>query len=151
MSSVKRIMVALAFAEYSKDVFNYAAKLALDLEADLIAVHIIDIKYVEAISHVEAMGYEVSAEKYLESSKEERRSQFDQLAKDASFPQERMKKIIVVGHPDDQVIKVIAREKVDLVVMGARSHSERPQVLVGSVANKVFHHSPVPVLFYRFT
>jgi nucleotide-binding universal stress UspA family protein len=44
---------------------------------------------------------------------------------------------------------VISREKVNLVVMGTRSHSERPQVLVGSVANKVFHHSPVPVLFYR--
>ena len=40
-------------------------------------------------------------------------------------------------------------QEVDLVVMGARSHSERPHVLVGSVANKVFHHSPVPVLFYR--
>lgn len=149
MSEIKQILVALAFAEYSKDVFNYAVKLALDLGANLTAVHIIDIRYVEAISQVESMGYEVSAEKYIESSKEERRSQFDELAKEASFPLEKMNKIIVVGHPDDQLIKVIAREKVDLVVMGARSHSEAPQVLVGSVANKVLHHSPVPVLFYR--
>ena len=95
------------------------------------------------------MGYEVSAEKYIENSKEERHSQFAELAKEASFPLEKMKKIIVVGHPDDQLIKMISREKVNLVVMGTRSHSERPQVLVGSVANKVFHHSPVPVLFYR--
>ena len=151
MSGIKKILVALAFAEYSKDVFNYAAKLALDLDADLLAVHIIDIRYVEAISHVEAMGYEVSAEKYIESSKEERNSQFDELAKGASFPPEKMQKIVVVGHPDDQLIKVISQEKVDLVVMGARSHSERAHVLVGSVANKVFHHAPVPVLFYRFT
>ena len=55
MSEIKKILVALAFAEYSKDVFNYAAKLALDLGAGLVAVHIIDIRYVEAISHVEAM------------------------------------------------------------------------------------------------
>jgi len=149
MSEIKKILVALAFAEYSKEVFNYAAKLALDLGATLTAVHIIDIRYVEAISHVEAMGYEVSAEKYIESSKEERQAQFDELAKEASFPPEKMKKIIVVGHPDDQLIKVIAQQKVDLVVMGARSHSEAPHVLVGSVANKVLHHSPVPVLFYR--
>lgn len=149
MSGIKKILVALAFAEYSKDVFNYATKLALDLDAELVAVHIIDIRYVEAISHVEAMGYEVSAEKYIESSKEERRLQFDELAKDASFPLEKMKKIIMVGHPDDQLIKVISQEKADLVVMGTRSHSETPHVLVGSVANKVFHHSPVPVLFYR--
>jgi nucleotide-binding universal stress UspA family protein len=149
MTEIKKIMVALAFGEYSKDVFNYAAKLALDLDASLTAVHIIDIKYVEALSQVEAMGYEVSAEKYIESSKEERRAQFDELATEASFPPEKIKKIIEVGHPDDQLIKVIAREKVELVVMGARSHSKMPQVLVGSVANKVFHHSPVPVLFYR--
>jgi len=149
MSEIKKILVALAFAEYSKEVFNYAAKLAIDLGASLTAVHIIDIRYVEAISHVEAMGYEVSGEKYIESYKEERHSQFEELAKAASFPLEKIKKIIVVGHPDDQLIKVIAREKVDLVVMGARSHSEMPHVLVGSVANKVLHHSPVPVLFYR--
>jgi nucleotide-binding universal stress UspA family protein len=151
MSEIKKILVALAFGEYSKDVFNYAAKLALDLGASLTAVHIIDIKYVEALSQVEAMGYEASAEKYIESSKEERHAQFDELAKEASFPPEKMKKIIEVGHPDDQLIKVIAREKVELVVMGARSHSKMPHVLVGSVANKVFHHSPVPVLFYRFS
>jgi nucleotide-binding universal stress UspA family protein len=150
MSDIKKILVALAFAEYSKDVFNYAAKLALDLGAKLAAVHIIDIKYVEAISHVEAMGYEVSTEKYIQSSKQERSAQFDELSKGASFPQEKMKKIIVVGHPDDQLIKLIVEENADLVVMGARSHSERSHVLVGSVANKVFHHSPVPVLFYRF-
>jgi nucleotide-binding universal stress UspA family protein len=149
MSEIKRILVALAFAEYSKDVFNYAAKLAGDLGANLAAAHIIDIRYVEAISHVEAMGYQVSAEKYIESSRQERHAQFDELARQAGFPPEKMQKIIMVGHPDDQLIKVIAREKVDLVVMGARSHGERPHVLVGSVANKVFHHSPVPVLFYR--
>jgi nucleotide-binding universal stress UspA family protein len=149
MSDIKKILVALAFAEYSKDVFKYAAKLAIDLGASLTAVHIIDIKYVEAISHVEAMGYEVSAEKYIENSKQERRAQFEELAKEAAFPPDTLKKIIVVGHPDDQLIKVIVQEKVDLVVMGARSHGERPHVLVGSVASKVFHHSPVPVLFYR--
>ena len=87
------------------------------------------------------MGYEVSAENYIESSKQERRSQLDALAKEASFPLKKMKKTIVVGHPDDQLIKVIDQEKVDLVIMGARSHSELPHVLVGSVANKVFHHS----------
>ncbi|MEJ2690957.1 MAG: universal stress protein [Deltaproteobacteria bacterium] len=84
MREIKKILVALAFAEYSKDVFNYATKLALDLGASLTAAHIIDIKYVEAISHVEAMGYEVSAEKYIESSKAERRTQLDELAKQAA-------------------------------------------------------------------
>jgi len=33
MSEIKKILVARAFAEYSKDVFKYAAKLALDLGA----------------------------------------------------------------------------------------------------------------------
>jgi nucleotide-binding universal stress UspA family protein len=151
MIGIKKILVALAFAEYSKEVFTYAARLSLELEAELLAVHIIDIRYVEAISHVESMGYEVSSETYIETSRAERNSQLDELAKEASFPPGRMKKIVVVGHPDEQLIKVIAQEKADLVVMGTRSHGERPQVLVGSVANKVFHHSPVPVLFYRST
>ena len=149
MGAIKKIMVALAFSEYSDAIFKYAAKLAVDLNAELLVAHVIDIHYVEAISQVESMGYQVSSEDYVKNFKSERLSGMDDMASNANFPQNRMKKAVKVGHPYEQLLKLIKEEKPDLVVMGTRAHSEMEHVLVGSVAEKIFHHSPVPMLFYR--
>ncbi|MBW2195942.1 MAG: universal stress protein [Deltaproteobacteria bacterium] len=54
-----------------------------------------------------------------------------------------------VGHPSDKLIQIIEEEGIDLVVMGAKGRSDLPHALLGSVAQKLFRHSPVPVLSYR--
>ena len=46
-------------------------------------------------------------------------------------------------------LKIAMHEKVDLIVMGIRGRSDLEHVLVGSVAEKIFRRSPVPILSYR--
>ena len=149
MNKPQKIMVALAFSEFSEMIFNYAAGLAGDLGARLVAVHIIDLRYVEAIGQVESMGYQISSEDFVKGFLDERTALLDEMARKASFPKDRLTKIVKVGHPVDQLLKIIRQEKVDMVVVGTRSHSAMPHILVGSVAEKVFHHSPVPVVSVR--
>ena len=52
--------------------------------------------------------------------------------------------VVVIGHPADQIIK--QAEDYDLVVMGTMGKSGLSHLLMGSVAEKVVRHSPVPVL-----
>ncbi|HBR98752.1 MAG TPA: universal stress protein [Gammaproteobacteria bacterium] len=40
------------------------------------------------------------------------------------------------------------RHEADLIVMGTRTHSAIGQLVLGSTANKIIHHSKVPVLVY---
>lgn len=54
---------------------------------------------------------------------------------------------IVEGHPYQEIIK--EARKNDLIVMGCKGRSALSNILVGSVCEKVFHHSTSPVMIIR--
>jgi nucleotide-binding universal stress UspA family protein len=54
---------------------------------------------------------------------------------------------LVAGNPASRVIE--ASEHADLVIVGARGHSALSALLIGSVADELTHHSPVPVVIVR--
>jgi len=149
MSRIKRMMVAIAFSKYSQSILDYGLALADDLSADVVVANIIHSRDVEAVGRIENMGYTVDPEDYVRGVKEERRTQLAAMLKEAPFPAERIKSIFKVGHPADKLIEIITAEGVDLVVMGPKGRTDLPHALLGSVAQKLFRHSPIPVLSYR--
>ena len=48
-----------------------------------------------------------------------------------------------------EALRILPREKVDLIIMGIKARSDLEYMLVGSVAEKIFRRSPVPILSYR--
>ena len=149
MPEVNKILAAICFSEYCGDTFAYATRLALQLQAELIVANIIDVRDVSAISKIESMGYNISAEDYVKGVIEEREVELERMIADVGFPKEKIKAYFDVGHPFDQLIKVVKDEGVDLVVMGSKGQSDHPRLLVGSVAEKMFRHSPVSVVIYK--
>jgi len=68
---------------------------------------------------------------------------------ESGFPQEKIRSTFKVGDPFAKLIRVVKDEVVDLVVMGSKGQSDHPRLLTGSVAEKMFRHSPVSVVFYK--
>ena len=95
------------------------------------------------------MGYEVDSENYISGIEQERRRVLDEMFKKISFPDKKVRTIFKVGHPADELPKIAIKEDADLMVMGIRGRSDLEHLLVGSVAEKVFRRSPVPILSYR--
>jgi len=149
MSEIKKIMVAIAFTEYSQTKFAYAAKLAVNLDARLIVANIINIRDVEAISNVESMGYEIDPKAYVKGVEEDRVAILNKIVEDNGFSKEKLKIVFKVGHPFDALMKVVKEEEIDLVIIGAKGRSGLEHVLLGSIAEKMVRHSPVPVLTFR--
>ena len=149
MPEVNKILVAICFSEYCPGTFAYATRLATQLQAELVVANVINIKDVQAIGRIESMGYSISAQEYVKGVKEERRAEFDKMQADSGFPKEKSKIIFKVGHPLEELLKITKEEKVDMVVMGAKGRSNVENLLVGSVAEKMFRHSPVTVASYR--
>ena len=150
MNAMKRIMVAVGFTDdYTEGLLKYAAQVSQSLNAGLIVASIINSRDVEAVGTIAAMGYEVDSKQYIEGIKQERQQALDKILKKISFPVEKTRMIFKVGHPTEELLKIAVNENADLIIMGIKGRSDLESVLVGSVAEKVFRRSPVPILSYR--
>ncbi|RLB43519.1 MAG: hypothetical protein DRH12_02785 [Deltaproteobacteria bacterium] len=149
MKKVQRIMAAIAFSKYSRGILEFAAQFAQRLDCELVVVNVINIRDMQAISSIESMGYKVDPQDYVRGVEQERRQELEQMLEHISINRERIKVVFHVGHPFEMLLRAISEEKIDMVVMGPKGRTDLKHVLVGSVAERMFRHCPVPLLSYR--
>lgn len=56
---------------------------------------------------------------------------------------------VSVGTPAEAIVQYAQEQKVDQIVMGAKGESKLSMILLGSVAGKVVHLAPMPVLLVK--
>jgi nucleotide-binding universal stress UspA family protein len=149
MGAAKKIMVAVAFSRYTEGLLKYATEIAGIMNAELIVASIINARDVEAVGTIAAMGYEVDSENYVAGIKAERQQELDNFLKRLAYPPEKIHTVFKIGNPSDELLKIAVKEDVDLVIMGLKGRTDLEHVFVGSVAEKVFRRSPIPILSYR--
>jgi nucleotide-binding universal stress UspA family protein len=149
MSDIKKIMVALDFTSYSKGTFDYAAKIAMNLNAHLVVASIINSRDISAVEMVTSMGYEVDSEHYVEGITTERKNMLKKFIEHSDIDGDQVESIFKVGNPTNELLNLVVKENVDMIVMGAKGRTDIEHIFVGSVAEKLFRRSPVPVLSHR--
>lgn len=149
MGAGKKILVAVAFSRYTEGLLKYATDIAGTMDAELVIASIINSRDVEAVGTIAAMGYEVDSENYVAGIKAEREQELHKILKKLAFPAEKIRTVFKVGNPSDELLKIAIKEDVHLIIMGLKGRTDLEHVLVGSVAEKVFRRSPVPILSYR--
>ena len=149
MDAINKIMVAVGFTEYTEELLNYAVRIAESLGAGLIIANIINVRDVEAIGTIATMGYEIDSEHYISGIEEDRRQTLNRILKKISFPADKLHTVFRVGHPAEELLKIAISENAVLMVMGIKGRSNLEHILMGSVAEKVFRRSPIPILSYR--
>jgi nucleotide-binding universal stress UspA family protein len=149
MGSAQKILVAIGFTKYSQEIFDYAVQMAGRLEAELIVGSVINSRDVESVRAISAMGYDVDGEHYVSGVKTDRKNLLEEILAKSNYRAESIRTVFRVGHPIDELLKMIVRENVDMVIMGIKGRTDLENVFIGSVAEKIFRRSPVPVLSYR--
>lgn len=149
MSNTKKIMVAVDFSEYTPNVVDYAARLAKDLEAELIFVNVINQRDVDMVQKVTMYTDKISVKSYVDGLKQERTENMNQLIKEKNCSPIPNRFVIKKGTPFEELVRTAETEKVDMVVMGTKGRGNIAGILFGSQAEKMFRHCPVPLLSIR--
>ena len=119
------------------------------MNARLLVASIINSRDIAAVEMVTSMGYEVDSDHYVEGIKAERKSTLNNFMEHSNIDRKYIRLIFEVGNPTSELLKLIVTENVDLIVMGVKGRTDLEHIFIGSVAEKLFRRSPVPVLSHR--
>ena len=141
MPAIKNILCAVDFSESSAIVAEYAATVAQATGAAIVCVYV-------APSLAEYVGFNVP-QAALDTFVGDVVSSADTSMHD--FLGEHFKGLsatglVVTGYPAEEILKVAADRKADMIVMGTHGRTGIDRIIFGSVAEKVVKTAACPVL-----
>ena len=143
--SIKNILWPTDFSAEAQEALLYAGVLAKTFSARITALHVTS----DFVPELYDSSHLIQSEISLRTDELKRKA----LAKLKSAGEKKgldFKKIIVTeGSTARKIIETAEKERVDLIVMGRRGQSLLEKILIGSAANHVLRHSPVPVLMTK--
>ena len=146
----KLVAAAVDFSDYSEITYAHALEQARAHNAELLILNVINDRGLDELDRLAAQGYDLGGGKegYIKRVDADRREILDK----EYLPAAQGLKVRVrmeVGHPHHMLLRMLKEENVSLVVMGTKGRGNLAGALFGSTAEKVFRHSPCPVLSVR--
>lgn len=153
MGSIKKILVACDLSKNTSQVLNYAAKIGAKLESKLLLVHIINQRDIDAIEYathrILVVDEQVWTEKYIDDFLSERKQRLRELIAETQAAGMFLNPIVKIGVPFHELIEIGKSEYAELVIIGAGGRTSLFNTLIGSTAEKLFRHCPIPLLCVR--
>lgn len=149
MPDIRKILVPVTFSEFSKELIDYAVGVARPLNAEIVFVNVINERDIQAVQTITSFGYEVDEAHYIQEVETQRIGILETHLNRINYPGEKMRFVFKKGRPAAVLLKFAIDEMMDLIIMEVKGKSEILHTLSGSIAEKIFRYSPVPVLSYR--
>lgn len=144
---IRRILVPTDFSPCARAAWEYAQGLAEQFGSALHLVHVLTPPpFVSDPLGARRLTLQV-ADLLKESAREVERA-LDRVPARSSV-KGRVVRATVTGTPMEAILKYVRKQRIDLVVMGTHGRGPMKRILLGSVAERVVRHSPVPVVTLR--
>ena len=146
---MKKILIALDYDPTAQKVAETGHKLAKAMKARTILLHVIsDATYYSSLNYSPIMGFGGFSRDtiQIDTVEELKKIAQDYLDKSKQHLRDRMIETVVrKGDFGETILKTATDLNVDIIVMGTHSRRGLEKILMGSVAEKVLHHSLIPL------
>ena len=141
----KTILCPLDFSAASNRALEHALSLAQQADARLILMHVIEDVLSDAASQAMALA-NLSVSKYYEHLERDAATRLKAVVPDDAQVWARPEERVVKGRAYDEILKVVADERVELVVMGVQGKGVVNRLMFGSTTHRVIREAGCPVL-----
>jgi universal stress protein A len=137
------ILVPVDFSDCSVNAVRAAAGVAAP-DGEITLLHVINEHFVD---DAVAAGLGGTSEEIIARLRERAEVDFSSMLEDLETGEVKVARMIVIGIPFVEILKITRDLDLPMIVMGIRGRSTPPEeVLFGSTAEKVLRGSRVPVL-----
>ncbi len=144
---MKKVLIAIDYNPISEKVIEAGYKLAKQMEAEVVLMHVVaDIAYY-GVQYPTFMGYggfDTSIDLNLATEmRNVAKNYIETLAIHLKDPAVGTQ--LGYGEAADEILKYAEQWKADVIVLGTHSHNFLEKLLLGDVASSVLKHTKVPV------
>jgi nucleotide-binding universal stress UspA family protein len=140
MEEIKKILAVSWVTQYCKGTVHAAVSLAAKYDAELSVIHVIDTFWMQGWN-VPLKSQDSERQKYVDKIKAELASVIGREKKSGMT----INTIIKEGDPVEEILKVIEKERIDLVVLRANQESRFEHFLVGGSNDAIIRKMPCSI------
>ena len=144
MSDSKRILVAFDGSPQAQKAFDFALEVFKECQGVTREITVLSVVHL-----VEQIDVPMDIEPIVNAAKAQYEVLLTGLQEKAKSRGLDIAAEIVIGHPSEDIIEYAAKNKIDLIIMATHGRTGLAHVILGSVAERVVQHSPVPVVMVR--
>ena len=141
MRRITKILVPTDLSELSLAAIDYARSLANVYGARVFLLHAVDV--VPAVSFP---TIDFTLETSLQDEAERGKEILENFASRFLGDVDQVTAVVRRGFAYEEIMRFVDEEGIDLIVMATHGRTGLPHIIMGSVAERVVRHSPVPVL-----
>ncbi len=139
MNPIRKVLVPIDFSDASKRALDYGLNVAREFDGELVLLHVspkyLDSRYTMFIPAVE---------EEFRHLKDAERDMSALIPEEGRNLQVRI--LATEGRPEEEILKLVDEEAIDLVVMGGHGRRRFKRWFLGSVTEHILRKIPVPVM-----
>ena len=145
MNDITRIMVVATDIKHSRDTVRYGVSLARKYDAGLVVLHVEHDPFGAEGWNLPFLSVDEEYKALLKEAKKE----LDKVIRSESVSGVPVKELIREGEPIGAIRKVVAEEKIDLLIMPAHEESRLEHFLFGRINEAIIRRLPCSILLVK--